>query len=121
MGSNLVTITVMSGGEDGNMFRLRQFPTILGRHPDDDVYLSHERGLSRHHAKITHDGASFFIEDVGATGKGSTNGTIINNLRINTRSILSDGDILLLGSVRLRFNIKEDASPNSQYSEDEDK
>lgn len=120
MGSKLVTITVMGGGEDGKIFRLCHFPTILGRHPDDDVYLPHERGLSRHHAKITHNGASFFIEDVGVAGKGSTNGTIINNHRINTRTIISDGDMLLLGSVWLRFNIEEDASHNSQDSENED-
>ena len=113
MGSKLVTITVMNGADDGRQFEFHEFPVMLGRHPDDDVFLPHDRRVSRHHAKITRNGGSFFVEDVGAKGKGSTNGTYLNGHIIKTTTPISSGDMLLLGTIRLRFDKRDDISYNS--------
>lgn len=107
------TITVMSGAEDGRIFELQRFPVVLGRHPEDSVFFPHDPGVSRHHAQITCKGDSFFIEDLGVKGRGSTNGTYLNDQRIDTRTSISHGDILLLGTVWLRFNVEENIAHDS--------
>ena len=117
MGSKFVTITVMSGAEDGRLFELHEFPVMLGRHPDDNVFLPHDHGVSRHHAQITHNGDSFFVEDVGVRGKGSTNGTYLNGYKVNTKTSISSGDMLLLGTVRLRFDKRDDIILDSSDSQ----
>ena len=90
-----LTITVFSGAEDGRIFEPQQFPVVLGRHPEDSVFLPHYPGVSRHHAQITCKGDSFFVEDLGVKGHGSTNGTFLNDQRIDNKTSISDGDILL--------------------------
>ncbi len=98
-----IIITIMSGREDGRHFKISKFPAILGRHPDDDVFLPHDQRVSRHHAQITREGEEFFLEDIGAKGEGSKNGTYLNGYRINSKTSISVGDFILLGSVWLRF------------------
>lgn len=116
-GSKHLTITVMSGAEDGRIFELQRFPVVLGRHPDDNVFFPHYPGVSRHHARITCKGDTFFIEDLGEKGRGSTNGTYLNDQRIKTRTSFSDGDILLLGTIWLRFNVEENIAHNPRNND----
>lgn len=113
MRSKYLTITVMSGAEDGRIFELQRFPVVLGRHPEDSVFLPHDPGVSRHHAQITCKGDSFFLEDLGVNGKGSTNGTYLNGHIVNTKTLISSGEMLLLGTVWLRFDKPDDITSNS--------
>ena len=114
MESGCFTITVMSGAEDGRVFEFDETPVVLGRHPDDSVFLPHSRGVSRHHARITRKGESYFIEDVGSKGKGSANGTYLSSgLRITSRTSISPGDLFLLGTVWLRLDKRDDKCSNS--------
>lgn len=48
-----------------------------------------------------------FLEDLGARGRGSTNDMYVNDQRIDIRTSIFDGDILLLGTVWLRFDVEE--------------
>ena len=105
MRTNSVTIEVLSGIEDGKVFEYSKFPVLLGRHHEDDLYLPYDASISRHHARIVRDGQTYFLEDVGREGKGSTNGTYLNNTRIVGKTLLSSGDIFLIGNVCLRFMI----------------
>jgi pSer/pThr/pTyr-binding forkhead associated (FHA) protein len=100
-----IVITVMSGAEDGKTFELSKTQFMLGRHPDDDVCLPYDTRVSRHHARIAKEGGSYFIEDVGPEGKGSTNGTYINDSdkKIAGKTRVSSGDTVLLGSVWVRL------------------
>lgn len=98
-----VILTVMSGAEDGKVFELHTFPVMIGRHAEDDVFLPDDLRVSRHHARITKDQEAFYIEDIGVIGEGSTNGTYLNGLRINDETFISNGDMMLLGTVWLRF------------------
>jgi pSer/pThr/pTyr-binding forkhead associated (FHA) protein len=101
-----IKITVMSGAEDGKVFGLEKTPIMLGRHPDDDVCLPYDSRVSRHHARITKEHDSYFIEDVGPKGKGSTNGTYVGDKKITTKTAISSGEMILLGSVWIRFEAK---------------
>lgn len=101
--TNTIVIMVMSGAEDGRMFEFNRTPVVIGRHPDDDVYLPYNLGVSRHHARITFEQNTYFIEDVGPKGNGSTNGTFLHGKRVTTKTSISSGDIFLLGTVWVRF------------------
>ncbi len=101
-----IVITVMSGVEDGKIIELSKTPFMLGRHPDDDVCLPYDTKVSRHHARITKDGNSYFIEDIGSEGKGSTNGTHVNEKRVTSKTAISSGDTILLGGVWVKFEEK---------------
>ena len=105
MGLENIRITVMSGADDGKVFKLDKTPIILGRHPDDDVCLPHDNRVSRHHARITREGDSYFIEDVGPQGKGSTNGTSIGGTRITEKTPIAPGVMIALATVWVKFEV----------------
>lgn len=82
---------------------------ILGREdpvsavfPDIELtaYGAEEDGVSRKHARITHQGDDYFIEDLH-----SVNLTFVNKEKLepDTPIPISDGDELMLG--RLKFNV----------------
>jgi pSer/pThr/pTyr-binding forkhead associated (FHA) protein len=98
-------IVVMSGPDDGRAFELKSFPIMIGRHSTDDVFLALDRSVSRHHARISWEGGSYAIEDVGFRGRGSTNGTFLNAERITQKKTINPGDLFLLGRVLLKFDI----------------
>lgn len=101
-----IVITVMSGAEDGKIIELSKTPFMLGRHPDDDACLPYNNKVSRHHARITKDGNSYYVEDIGSEGKGSTNGIFVNEKRVTSKSPISTGDMILLGGVLVKFEVK---------------
>jgi len=95
--------------EDGQCFNLRQETTMLGRSDpldgvDPDVDLSvhggYERGVSRRHALIRHEGESWFLEDLG-----STNGTVLNREKVSPGGTvtLAEGDVIHLGHLKAVF------------------
>ena len=71
----------------------------IGRSPDNDIQLVNS-SISMHHAEIhKRREGGFFIVDLS-----STNGVFVNDNQINQGEI-SDGDIIELGEVRLRFSL----------------
>ncbi len=109
MGQDKITITVMNGAEDGRVFTTDKTPIMLGRHPDDDVYLPYDTRCSRRHARLTKEGSSYYIDDVGPQGKGSTNGTWIGGEKpIEEKTLVSSGDRIVLGSIDIKLEIKLD-------------
>jgi phosphoserine phosphatase RsbU/P len=98
-------IEVMSGADDGKVFILGKFPFSLGRLPDDDVSLPYDTRTSRRHARISGEAKACFIEDIGPEGKGSTNGTSINDKKITGKTPLAWGDMILLGTVWVKFSV----------------
>lgn len=75
---------------------LTTVPLILGRSSDCGLVLDHEK-VSRHHAEIRCEGQTFVVTDLG-----STNGTWVNERRIE-RHTLQDRDNLQIGGIRLVF------------------
>ena len=64
----------------------------IGRNKDSDIYLDESCKLaSRNHASIFYDGNQLMFRDT------STNGTMVNNVRVNHRTVpISDGDIIMV-------------------------
>lgn len=70
---------------------------LLGRHADGIGRLGDDGDLSRYHARLSVDpDGSCTIEDLG-----STNGTLVNGLRISVPQQLRAGDTVELGGTRL--------------------
>jgi pSer/pThr/pTyr-binding forkhead associated (FHA) protein len=72
--------------------------TRVGRDPDCEVFIDNV-GVSRHHATITQQGASYAIHD-----EGSANGVYVNGLQVATHP-LADGDVVQIGKFSLRLNL----------------
>jgi len=80
---------------------LRSFPlassTLLGRAADNGVCLE-DPLISAHHARISFAGGQWLVEDLG-----SRNGTLVNDLRVESPIALAFGDVLRFGGIALRF------------------
>lgn len=91
-------LVVISGNAEGKIVTGQSFPLrgemVIGRGPVD-ISLEME-GVSRRHAlaRVRPDG-SVEVEDLG-----STNGTLLNGLRVD-RAVIQDGDRLSFGSALL--------------------
>jgi pSer/pThr/pTyr-binding forkhead associated (FHA) protein len=79
----------------------RTFPlassNLLGRAADNAVCLD-DTLISAHHARISFAGGQWLVEDLG-----SRNGTLVNDLRVESPIALAPGDVLKLGGLSLRF------------------
>ncbi len=82
-------------------FSLSEGRNLIGRDPECAIWLD-ESGVSRRHACIHIDTASgrAALDDLK-----STNGTYIRNTLVDTGHLLSDGDVIQVGSVKLKFRV----------------
>jgi DNA-binding winged helix-turn-helix (wHTH) protein len=78
--------------------------TILGRALDATIRFD-VPGVSRRHARISVEGATIVVEDLG-----SQNGTYVRGEKISGRAALADGDELRLGPVSMLIRL---VSPDS--------
>ena len=81
----------------GGRFPLAEGEHILGRDPDLALCFDSSK-VSRHHARLQVEGGRVTLEDLG-----SKNGTSVNGHRLEAPVVLSDGDEIALGSLRLRL------------------
>lgn len=63
----------------------------VGRLPDCDVVID-DPSVSKHHADLSWDGTTAWIED-----KGSSNGTWVNGDELHIKLALKDGDVVAFG------------------------
>ena len=84
-------LLVQQGPRAGQAFDLNRPVVTIGREAGNDIVLDDPQ-VSRHHARLTLQGASYMIEDLG-----STNGSFINGRRVMTPTPLNPGDKLGLG------------------------
>jgi GGDEF domain-containing protein len=108
-------LVVMNYPGLGEVFRLVQPESIVGRAEDADVRPFHGT-VSRKHARLTVVGERVVIEDLG-----SANGTSVNDDRVQSQRILNEGDVIALGEItalRLVYaNILDQALRRSGYEE----
>ena len=69
----------------------------IGRDPSNHIHLENP-AVSRFHAEIYRQGYPFFVED-----KDSTNGVYVNDVLINWKSGIKDGDRITIGKHTLVF------------------
>jgi pSer/pThr/pTyr-binding forkhead associated (FHA) protein len=87
------------GGRSGETFTPEGETTMIGRSPDNPVFLD-DVTVSRKHAQLVQRDGRWFIED-----QGSLNGTFVNRKRVEAAE-LSDGDELQIGKYRLTFLVR---------------
>jgi len=85
---------------------LRSFPFRIGRLEQSDLTLSFN-GISRRHAEIIELDGELWIDECG-----STNGTFVNQERVQERTRLSAGDLIHFGAVAFRLLQKADSPSN---------
>jgi diguanylate cyclase (GGDEF)-like protein len=90
------SIIVIYGPELGKRLQLGTAPFEIGRSGRCDLPIDQE-SVSRHHARITFDGQSYWIQDLG-----STNGTFIGDTAVQQHR-LSDGEQVRIGRSILKF------------------
>lgn len=96
---------------DGELVSMQSFPAgriIIGRSPDNEVYIK-GKFVSRHHAQIVVDDEGCFIEDLN-----STNGVFIGERQIKKHR-LQDGDVISLGTHELVYT---DLRPRESANEE---
>jgi pSer/pThr/pTyr-binding forkhead associated (FHA) protein len=89
-------LVVQRGPNAGSRFLLDSDLTLVGRHPDSDIFLD-DVTVSRRHAEFYRSGNRFTVRDVG-----SLNGTYVNRERIEETD-LTGGDEVQVGKFRLVF------------------
>ncbi|MEO1527410.1 MAG: GGDEF domain-containing protein [Planctomycetota bacterium] len=82
---------------------------LIGRDEKADLVLS-DSGVSRRHAELQREHGVFAVRDLG-----STNGTLVNGVLIDGKTVLNTGDTVRIGSFIFRFLSAD--SVETQYHE----
>lgn len=84
-------LTMRQGPNVGKSFDLAKDVITVGRDLSNDLVIN-DAEMSRHHSRLTRQGAHYVIEDLG-----STNGTFVNSSRVSGQYTLNVGDIINFG------------------------
>ncbi len=94
--THVTEIEVRAEGQTLGVYTFPKGRVIVGRAPDNEIYLQN-KFISRHHAQLISDDDGCFIEDLN-----STNGLFIGDQQIK-RYRLSHGDVVSLGTTELVY------------------
>ena len=83
--------------DTGDRVVLGKEPAVIGRLGSCAIVVA-DLNASRRHAEVRRHGGVFVVADLG-----STNGTLVNGIRIDGERVLHDGDVINVGAVRIRF------------------
>ncbi len=98
-----VSLNVVAGPQTGRAFTFDQHDTfMIGRSEDAQFCLPQDRFFSRHHCLIEIAPPQAFLRDLG-----STNGTFVNGLRVDT-AYLKSGDRIQGGETVLEVQVAAD-------------
>ena len=90
-------------GKEPELIELNDFPFTLGRNESCDFQILSSR-VSREHAEIVRDGASFRLRDLKSTNGTFNNGQRIDEVRLN------DGDLIVIADVEFVFHRGNDSA-----------
>jgi general secretion pathway protein A len=94
---HVTSIEVRSEGESLGQHFFGPGRVIVGRSPDNEIYIQ-SKFVSRHHAQLTNDDSGCTIEDLN-----STNGVYVGEERVK-KYRLKDGDVVSLGIHELVYS-----------------
>ncbi len=81
-------LTIRKGPKVGSTYPLHGGTITIGRQAGNHIIIDDPK-VSRHHARLTWQGSTFLIEDLG-----SANGVWVNNARITQSTALRTGDVI---------------------------
>src|SRR5437763_1597625 len=114
-GSSALRLEVVEGPQSGMGLDL-EGPVIVGRSSSRSTFVLKDSEASRRHASLIPQGQSVNVQDLG-----STNGTFVNEERIDERRMVEVGDRLRIGTtvieVRPGPGVKEPAAPGEAEEE----
>ena len=93
----LTRIEVLSQGEQVSDHFFQAGRIIVGRSPDNEIYID-SKYVSRHHAQLISNDDGCTVEDLN-----STNGILIGNVAIK-KQMLRDGDVISIGVHELVYH-----------------
>jgi serine/threonine-protein kinase len=100
-----VTLRVIAGPQTGRIFTFDQHETfMIGRSDDAHFCLPHDRFFSRHHCLLEIAPPQCFLRDLG-----STNGTFVNGIRVETAH-LRNSDRIQGGETVLEVEVSVEQS-----------
>ncbi len=94
-------LLMQKGPLAGKQFILFRDTTVLGSSPKADIYLFKDDAIEPRHALITNRAGRFEIEDCN-----TPDGTYVNGIPV-VRTVLGDGDQVVLGKTVLEFSMRE--------------
>ena len=94
-------LRVDQGSVDDQFIGLDRPLTVIGRRQGSDVVI-HDTNVSRMHAQIKRDGSRLVIEDTN-----SSNGTIVNDERIEGPCEIQPGDVIRIGDAVFVLEVEE--------------
>lgn len=82
----------------------------IGRDETNDIVVSGDQSISRHHLRIFYEDGRYYLED-----NNSRHGTFLNGSQVKTRLPINDGDVLKMGVSLFWFVIEaqDDLEDNS--------
>ena len=92
-GSAMASIVLPSG----QRISLNQGTVSVGRLPECTISIN-DSNISRKHAEMRQTAGEYLVVDLN-----STNGTLVNGIRITGQQRLNEGDIISFGSTHVRF------------------
>lgn len=100
-----LSLSIQSPGQAPKTQYFTQAEIIIGRQPECDCVLSDDTA-SAHHARLSYHHNQWWVEDLQ-----STNGTKLNDSRINVPTVIISGDVITCGHTNLTVHLsKETAS-----------
>jgi diguanylate cyclase (GGDEF)-like protein len=91
-------LIVVQGEMLGRVFRLKEGVTQIGRQPDNAVVVQ-QRAVSGRHAQVRREGGTVILEDLK-----STNGTILNQDKIERPQVLQQNDLIKIGTCVFKYS-----------------
>jgi pSer/pThr/pTyr-binding forkhead associated (FHA) protein len=93
-----IRVEVVGGPMDGLRAHVRASSLTMGRGGDNDLALPLDPMVSTRHARITQEGAHYWLEDVG-----SRNGTYFGDQKLSGRALVAPGSTFVVGQTCLEF------------------
>jgi pSer/pThr/pTyr-binding forkhead associated (FHA) protein len=101
-----VSLELLDSTESDRIWPVLHGTTRIGRAPDNHLVIT-EPSVSGHHLVVSNDADGVKVRDLG-----STNGTFLNEQRLDTVRPLKDGDLLRIGlHIRARVRVAPAETP----------
>jgi hypothetical protein len=91
-------LTTLTGPLKGQNFNLEENETTIGREPDNDIILSQDRNVSRHHCRIFEQNKAFWVEDLG-----SSNGTLLTHPGLSPLKLTPHDPAIIFENSRIQI------------------